>query len=408
MKVYFETYGCSLNQADTLFMQGLVKGAGYIIVDNLDAADIVVVNTCTVKQKTEIKILKRIKSIKDKKVVVTGCLVQVYPELFKDLSVIGCEAVNDIVNACRGSVRNLDKNYCEKLNVVPLRKNKVVEIIPISQGCLGDCHYCQTKFARGVLHSYNKEDIVRHAHDALEKGAKELWLTSQDTGCYGFDINTNLARLINDLVKLDYDFRIRVGMMNPNHALKMLPELVKSFNSEKVYKFLHIPIQSGSDSVLKSMNRYYSISDFKHVIDSFKKEFPDITIGTDIICGYPTESEEDFKKSLELIKWLKPTVLNISRFWARPKTKAFLLKPLNGRITKERSRVLYELFKKVSHDTYAGYVNKSFKVLIDEEDCLGRTGNYSLVAVKGKTVLGKFYNVKITKISAIHLIGERV
>lgn len=405
MNVFFETYGCSLNYADSLLMIGLLKNAGYSIVDNEKCADIIVINTCTVKQTTERKIIKRIKSLKNKKLVITGCLVQVNPDLFNEHSLIGCEAVHSIVDACESLIKDVKRKRVQKLNLVPLRKNKVIEIIPISQGCLGDCNYCQTKFARGRLYSYDEKDIIRHAKKALEHGAKELWLTSQDTGCYGFDKNTNLAMLLKKLIELPYDFRIRIGMMNPNNLKIIINDLLKVFKSKKIFKFLHIPIQSGSDKVLKSMNRQYSIKEFKLFVKKIRKEFYDINISTDIICGYPSETEKDWQESIELIKWLKPGVLNISRFWARPGTKAEKLKQLHGRETKKRSRELTAMFQKLALNENKKYKNKTVNVLIDEEN-IGRTSNYKQVVIKNKVKLGKQYKIIIDQITWHDLRGN--
>ena len=149
-----------------------------------------------------------------------------------------------------------------------------------------------------------------------------MWLTSQDTACYGYDIDTNIVNLLKKILKMQRDFRIRLGMGNPDYFPDYLDELIEVFKDRRMYKFLHIPVQAGSDNVLKAMKRNYSISTFKNIIRKFRSNIPDITLSTDIICGYPDETDEDFEETIKLIKEIRPDVLNISRFWPRPGTIA--------------------------------------------------------------------------------------
>jgi len=214
-----------------------------------------------------------------------------------------------------------------------------ITIIPISEGCLGDCNYCSVKFARGKLKSYKIEDIIKQI-----KG-KKILLTSQDTGCYGLDINTNLVELLKQVVKVKGNFQVRVGMMNPEHVLPILKDLVEVYKDKKIFKFIHIPIQSGSNNVLKEMNRRYTVEDFIKIVKEFRKQIPEIHISTDIIVGYPTETEEDFKKTINLLEKLKLEVINLSRFAPRPKTAALKLKQLPVEEIKRRSIIISKIIK---------------------------------------------------------------
>ncbi len=350
MKVKVVTYGCAANKADSELMMGLLKEAGHEIVS--DNPDAYLINTCTVKNRTEAKIKYLLKSLEGKKVIVAGCMSNANPELrneFPEYVFIGINDCNKIVEALEKNKTFITKKPWPKLCMPKIRTDPLIEIIPISQGCLGNCAFCKTKLAKGALYSYPKELIVRHARNALKDGVKEIWITSQDNACYGFDIGTNLVELLKEILSLPYDFRVRLGMMNPDTALKLkgLPEI---FKSEKMYKFVHIPVQSGSDKVLKDMGRKYTVNEFKMLVNSFRRIDPYITISTDVICGYPTETEDDWKKTIKLIKWLKPGVLNISRFYARPGTAASKLKQLPFNTVKKRSKEITQLFRKIKSE----------------------------------------------------------
>jgi tRNA A37 methylthiotransferase MiaB len=169
-------------------------------------------------------------------------------------------------------------------------------------------------FARGHLRSYSIPEIVERIKRDLAMGVREFWLTSQDTACYGRDIGTNLAELLRALCTIEGDFKIRVGMMTPNMALNVLENLIQAFKSDKIFKFVHLPLQSGDDRILKNMLRFYSVADFKKIVGAFRESFPEITLATDVICGFPGESEEAFQKTMDLIEKVKPTLLMFQNF----------------------------------------------------------------------------------------------
>ena len=219
-----------------------------------------------------------------------------------------------------------------------MRLKSTIEIVPISQGCLSYCSFCKTKHARGNLFSYSEKDIVRHISNAVKNGAKEIWLTSQDSSAYGLDISTNLARLLKRIVSIPRDFKLRVGMANPDYFKLFLDDFIEVLKNEKIFKFVHIPVQSGNNQVLKDMKRNYTVEDYKQIIDKIKKEIPSVTISTDIICGFPTETKEQFNDTLNLVKEIKPDIINIPRFWPRPGTVAARLKQIDGGEIKRRTR----------------------------------------------------------------------
>jgi len=211
---------------------------------------------------------------------------------------------------------------------------------------LNRCTFCATKLARGNLRSYRIGDIKRQVEKAVTDGCKRINLTSQDDGCYGFDIDTDLPSLLNELITIEGDFTIRVGMMNPWHLDKVMDGLLEVFESDKIFKFLHIPVQAGSEQVLKHMRRIHTVENFKDAVEKFRAKFSGMNIATDIIVGYPSETEEDFQETLELIEETKPEVVNISRFSSRQGTDASKMKQISSEIMKDRSQRLHEVIKK--------------------------------------------------------------
>jgi MiaB-like tRNA modifying enzyme len=310
----------------------------------------------------------------------------------------------------------------KKIELPTKSKNKFIAIIPISEGCIGNCSYCKTKQARGNLKSYHPEQILNKIQDSLNKGAKEIWLTSQDTSCYGFDINTNLAKLLKKIIQIPKQFKIRIGMGNPNSFLKIIDEYLNVFkedqkNNKKIYKFFHIPVQSGSDKILKDMNRYYTIKDFKRLIRKIKRKIKKPFIATDVIVGYPIESEKDFEKTLKLIKWLKPEMLNISRFWVRKGTKVDKLnyKKLPTKLVKQRSTITTKLFHQILQKNIKKYSNWKGNVLITEKgkSCLiGKNSNYKQVIMptieinKHKLKIGDKVYCKTKTLGKFEIIAE--
>ena len=344
MRIFIKTFGCQANISDSEKIAGLLE-RDYELVDNGDKSDVIIVNSCGVKSATQSTVLNYINKYKNKKIFVGGCLTKIldlrkkYPEINGVFDVNSISKIKYIIENEKDVFSNKKE---DKINLPVIRKDKDVGIIVIGEGCLGNCNYCGTKLAKGTLKSYRIGDIKREFEKAIKDGCKRINLTSQDNGCYGYDIKTNLVELLNELVKVEGDFKIRVGMINPMYLDKRLLEV---YESDKIMKFLHVPVQSGSDKVLEKMGRNYKIEEFKKKIKEFREKFFGISIATDIIVGYPLESEKDFLESCKLIEEIKPEVLNISMFSSRPNTEAAKLEQLDFKIVKERSRKLTKLFK---------------------------------------------------------------
>ena len=350
MKIFLKTYGCHANKADSESIAGLLEEKGHQLAQSESSADYIIVNSCSVKNTTQSKELHYIhQQLKSKKVIVGGCLTKTLDlrKRFPDLSAVfdtnSLTKLPEILKNPHDEFSNEKESL--RLQIPVIRTEKELAIIPISQGCQNSCTFCATKLARGNLKSYRLGDIKRTFQQAIQDGCTKINLTSQDNGCYGFDIKTSLPELLNELTTIEEDYVLRVGMMNPWHLNKILLQLIESYKSNKIMKFLHIPVQSGSEKILKDMKRIHTVENFKAAVKKFREEFPKITIATDVIVGYPTETEEDFQQTYNLIGGIKPEVLNVSMFSSRPGTKASKLKQLPSEIIKERSRKLTQLYK---------------------------------------------------------------
>jgi len=412
--------------ADGAVLEGCLAQAGYDHADSIASADVIVLNTCAVKGPTENRMIEISKRIpRTKKLIVTGCLPLVnFERLQKEVQfsgVVGPAAGERIVEIVKRvsngeTVIALERaaDSLPSLSLPRVRASPVTGIVPINYGCLGSCAYCCVVFARGRLISYDVLDIVKRVREDLDSGLREFWITSQDTACYGRDKGTSLAALLRALCGIDGNFRVRVGMMTPNNVLDMLEELVQAFQDERIFKFIHLPVQSGDDDVLKRMRRFYHVKDFKKVVEAFRTSFQDITLATDVICGFPGETEENFKRTLQVIEEVKPDVVNVSKFFARPKTAAARMQKDSVPLTeiKARSIKASALAKKLSFESNRNWVGWEGEILVDEVgkvpgSWVGRNFAYKPVAVKSTSKLvGKFMSVRITEAFPTYLQGS--
>lgn len=420
-----KNFGCSTNIADGEVIAGCLAEAGYRLVETLDSADIVICNTCAVKGPTEDRMISILKSIpRDKKLIVAGCLPLInFERLCKEArfdGIVGPAPGEKIVQVVEKIVEGervvaLEDAQASKpsLNLPRIRRNPVISIIPISYGCNGVCAYCCVVHARGRLRSYSIDEIVSRVKADLASGAQEIWLTSQDAACYGMDIGKSLPELLRAVCAVEGFFKVRVGMMNPHMVLNMLDDLLEAFEDDKVFKFLHLPIQSGDDEILKNMRRPYLVADFKRIVQAFRTRFPRLTLATDVICGFPGEREEAFRNTLKLIADVKPDIVNISKFFARPRTPAA---EMNGKVPpaeiKKRSCLLADLAKKIAFEKNLEWAGWTGEVLVDEagvsqDSWVGRNFAYKPIAVKSDVgLLGRRLRVRITQAFSTYLGGH--
>ncbi len=421
VRVHVESYGCTRNKADGEIMEAILLRAGYELAETPESADYVVVNTCAVKDPTELKMAKRIRELLDsgKKVIATGCLVHVNPDVIdpRVSGILGVKSIDRIAEAIsvaeRGgklvSVEGWRERNPDKLELPRLWKPGVSFVVPIGEGCLNACTYCATRFARGVLKSYRPGLVIKWVREAITRGYREIILSSEDTGCYGFDIGTNLAELLDEITAIEGDFRVRVGMMNPNHVLKFLDELIEAYQDEKVYKFLHLPVQSGDNEVLRKMGRTYTVEEFEEIVRSFRRKVPGLNLNTDIIVGFPGETDEAFGNTVELVKRVRPDKINVSRYSPRPGTIAAKWKQLPGWLVKERSRELHRLRLAIAYEINRAYVGRTVGVLVHgpgkKGGVEGRTFNYKDIILDSGEA-GELIEARVLRATATYLLGE--
>ncbi|MEM2062859.1 MAG: tRNA (N(6)-L-threonylcarbamoyladenosine(37)-C(2))-methylthiotransferase [Candidatus Nitrosocaldus sp.] len=375
IKVWLEVYGCSSSISDGEIIAGAIASNGYELAGSFEEADASIIVTCVVKDATANRMVERIKHLSSKPLVVAGCMAKAEPERVKRLnpkaSILAPNAIERVGDALTSALSGrgialLDDSIKSKVGLPRIRVNPVISIVQIGSGCLSECTFCETRLAKGKLTSYRAGDIVRQVREDIEQGCKEVWLTSTDNGAYGRDIGTNLAELIKAVCSIDAEFMIRVGMMNPQYLPSMLDDLIEVYRDDKVFKFLHIPVQSGSDRVLRLMRRGHRASTFIDIARRFKRELKHCTIATDMIVGFPGESEEDFKASIDLLLEVEPDVVNVSKYSARPNTEASSMEQLSRKVVNERSRVMHSIVSKVCYSRNILWKGWEGIVLIDE------------------------------------------
>ena len=416
MNIFVETYGCTANKSDERLVLGLLKHEGHEIVYNLPDADIIVLLTCTVIGTTEQRMLSRLKVFQKthKTIVVTGCMPVVQANLIKSVVPDACllppQYIQYITNIIQGNKPILLET---KKTMLPKNYDEVIAPIMIAEGCRQSCSYCITHFARGMLRSFPIQEVASDVCSAIKQGCKEIQLTAQDTASYGLDIGTNLGTLLTHLCNLDGVFRVRVGMMNPQTVQKNIDSVLNAYQHYKIYKFLHLPVQSGDDEILKKMNRGYTAKDFTCLVEQFRKKIPTLTLSTDVIIGFPTETEEQFRQTIELLKQIKPDIINITRFSARSLTAA---KNMKGRIptqvVKERSKQTTEICSKISLEKNQEHLKKKYTVLVTEKGkqktFTGRTENYKQVVLTEPVAIGDCVHVKIIDAAPTYLVGKLI
>ncbi|MGB6464025.1 MAG: tRNA (N(6)-L-threonylcarbamoyladenosine(37)-C(2))-methylthiotransferase [Nitrosotalea sp.] len=417
-KIWVEAYGCAASFADSEMITGLVVNGGHTLAEDPSDADLNVIVTCSVKDVTAHKMVHRIKRLKSKPLVVAGCLPKaetVTVEKFSPkASLLGPNSLGKALEVINSTLRGhkrieLEDFDISKVGLPKVRLNPAVGIVEIASGCMSECTFCQTKLSKGDIRSFRIGDIVRQVRQEIDDGCKEVWLTSTDNGCYGLDIGTDLPSLVNAVSEIERDFMIRVGMMNPMYMPRIREDLLESFENPKLFKFLHIPVQSGSNQVLKDMKRGHTAEVFRRSSEIFRKKFEKFTVSTDVIVGFPTETEEDFEQTLDMIQETRPDIINLSRYSARPGTKAALMNQISISDMMERSKKVSEMINKISQERNQEWVGWKGEVLFDEisDDTIkGRNYAYKPVFVQEKIKLGQRIKVEITRVAKHGLYGR--
>ena len=424
LKFYLETYGCSLNTADSDIIVGRLEAIEGQRVKDIHDAELILLNTCGVKEPTEDKIVHRLEELsrENAPIVVTGCLPKISLERVEKAipgfaAILGPQTVETLASIVprilegeRG-IRHIESDGAYKLKWFAGPPDSVICTIPICEGCLGSCAYCAVKFARGKVRSYSIDDIRQKIERCVHLGYREIRLTSQDAAVYGADTGETLAALMHSIRGIEGPHRFRLGMFNPNIVMSSINELLESMDNEHFFKFFHIPLQSGSDRLLKTMKRRYILSEWESVVERVRKRFKDATIATDIIVGFPGETESDFEQTLDLIRRVKPPVTNISKYGDRPNTLASKSKEkVETSLKKQRSRTLTKLVNEILVESNKSWVGWSGPVIITDKGSkggmLGRNESYKIVIIHEDLSPGAIVDAEITSSERTHLIGE--
>ena len=417
-KIWVEAYGCSASFSDSEMISGLIVNGGHTLAENSEDSDLSVIVTCSVKDATASKMIHRIKESNSKPLVVAGCLPKAEKDTVEkfaeNASLLGPNSIGKTLQVIQSTLEGkkliaLDDSDISKVGLPKIRLNPAVGIVEIASGCMSECTFCQTKLSKGDLQSYRVGDIVRQVKTEIVDGCSEVWLTSTDNGCYGFDIDSDLPELVSSVVDIPEKFFVRVGMMNPMYMPRIRDNLLKSFESSKVFKFLHIPVQSGSDKVLNDMKRGHTANTFRDVASRFRDKFENFTISTDVIVGFPTETEDDFEMTMKLLEETRPDIVNLSKYSQRPGTDAAEMVQIDVAEVKRRTKIAYELITKISKENNQKWVGWKGQVLFDEEfenQVRGRNFSYKPIFVNDKPKIGQIASVEITEATNHSLIGQ--
>ena len=415
-RYHIETYGCTSNRGESREIERALREGGHRPAEGPGEADVAILNTCTVVEKTERNMLRRAAELDEETpadLVVTGCMALAQGEDFReagiDADVLHWDDVPEhVLNG-------------ECPTVTPDTEpvvDGVVGILPIARGCMSDCSYCITKQATGRIDSPPVAENVEKARALVHAGAKEIRITGQDTGVYGWDRNQGeslLPELLERICAIDGEFRVRVGMANPKGVHGVREDLARVFaDNEKLYNFLHAPVQSGSDDVLADMRRQHCVEEYREVVETFDAHLDYWTLSTDFIVGFPTETDRDHEQSLALLRETRPEKINVTRFSKRPGTDAADMKGLGGTKKKERSKEMTGVKMEVVGDAYGSMVGRESEVLIVEDgtgdSMVGYDRAYRQVAIPGVesagVELGNLVTAEITGHNTVYALGE--
>ncbi|ELZ12733.1 MiaB-like tRNA modifying enzyme [Halovivax asiaticus JCM 14624] len=413
-RYHIETYGCTSNRGESRQIERRLRDAGHHRVDGVDEADVAILNTCTVVEKTERNMLRRAEELADETadLYVTGCMALAQGEAFVnagvDADVLHWDEVPEAVTNGECPTTTPDAE--------PILDG-VVGILPIARGCMSDCSYCITKHATGKIDSPSIEENVEKARALIHAGAKELRITGQDTGVYGWDDGERkLHRLLDRICDIEGDFRVRVGMANPKGVHGIREELASVFaDNEELYDFLHAPVQSGSDDVLGDMRRQHQVSEYVEVVETFDDALPYWTLSTDFIVGFPTETDHDHAQSMALLRETRPEKINVTRFSKRPGTDAADMKGLGGTIKKERSSEMSEVKRELVREAYADMVGETREDVLVVEEGTGdsvkcRDSAYRQLIVRSASEYGlepgDFVDLEVTANETMYAFAE--
>ena len=422
MKAGILTLGCKVNMYESEFVANLLKNNGFEICDFHDVCDVYIINTCTVTNTSDIKsrkmIRQAIRNNPDACVVAMGCFI----EANKNYQIPGLDIV--IGNKDKSKIVELIHQYFEKKNMIKdLYSNRFTEFedmyikefpgrtrafVKIQDGCDNFCSYCIIPFVRGKCRSKDKDKVISEINDLVSNGYQEVVLTGIHTGNYGYDKDYDFADLLSEVVKIKGLKRLRISSIEITELNDRVLSIIK--DNDVIVDHLHIPMQAGSDEILKLMNRKYDLDYYYKKIEQIRKIRPMISITTDVIVGFPGEDEKLFEKTIETCKKIGFAKIHVFPFSLRNGTKAEELpNHLSNEEKKKRSRKLLEVSKELENNYFSKFIGKSESALIEQYKdgySYGHTGNFLNVMIEGKLEHNKFYDVLITDISYPYCIGK--
>ncbi len=412
MRIHIEAYGCTQNIGEARLMSELLLRQGHEVLASEQEADAHLLVTCTVIETTQRTMVKRMRALAatGKPLVVAGCMAAAQRQIVKstvpDAHLVPPRRWREVA-----TLFEADTVCAERARDVETAAFGYHDaIVPIAQGCIGRCTYCITRIARGRVTSYPVEELVEQVRAHVARGVKEIKLTGQDTAAWGVDVGSNLAHLLAAITAILGDFRVRVGMADPLAVLPIVDDLVEAYRSEKVFKFLHLPVQSGDDAILARMQRDYTVADFARIVRRFRRSFPDLTLSTDVIVGFPGETEETVQATIDLLERVRPDIVNVTRFSPRLGTPAASWKAPVGWRVKDWSRRMTAVKVRIGREINEAYVGRIVRVLTTEPGkpgtTIARTDAYKQVVLPDPLPLGEFLEAEIVGASEIDLMGR--
>ena len=429
-KVYIETYGCQMNLADSEIISGLMSTRGYNITSEIEGADIILLNTCSVREHAEERVIQRIKTLsklKSKKpfiLGVIGCMAErLKEELFEIDYEIDLVLGPDNYRKLPEYINNIEeqKKICDTQlsevetysDIIPSRDSTVTAWLPIMRGCDNYCSYCIVPFTRGKERSRSFSSIIDEAKYLIDKNYKEIYLLGQNVNSY-FDSDKDFSDLLSSVANLNENIRIRFMTSHPKDLSDKLIFTIKEHPN--ICKYIHLPFQSGSDRILKLMNRNYTKKDYLNLIDRIKNNIPDVSLSTDIIVGFPTETEQDFLDTLDIVNKVKFDSAFTFKYSPREGTIAYNFDDdISDEIKGERLKRLIDIQQQISFESNNKLIGTIQTALIEsyskksEKEFQGRLDNNKVTVFPGNgNFIGDLVNVKITKATSATLIGELI
>lgn len=421
MKVGICSLGCKVNIYESELVTNILKNNNYTVVDFEDKADIYIINTCSVTNESDKKSRKMINRAKKNNlaaiIIVMGCYSQVNAEDIDVDIVLGNKDKSKIVEIIEEYIKTKQKKkIIYDLTKVDFEKMEITNFdshtrafVKIQDGCNAFCSYCIIPYVRGRVRSKDPEDVIKEVTTLVEKGYKEIVLTGIHTGRYGTDINTNLEELLNKLVNIPNIYRIRLSSIEINEITPGIKELLKE--NKVMAKHLHIPLQSGSNKILKLMNRRYNKEEFLSMVDNLR-DIPDISLTTDLIVGFPNEGEEEFNETIDTLKKIGFTKIHTFPYSKRKGTPAAIMdNQVSPEEKKKRVHRILDLSNKYEHNFYESKIGKIYDGVVEIHSngtTIVHTSNFIPVIINDIVEEGTIVDVKIEKVEDLKVYGRIV